>query len=80
MVNRSMTVIHLAIEVRSIIKNLTELKMAEMLKYDDEYLSAIYKALPVREREKWLNYDKCTYETEWEPMEVFLEDIGEKIY
>ena len=71
-------VINLAIEVRSIIKNLTELKMAEMLKYDDEYLSAIYKALPVREREKWLNYDKSTYETEWEAMEVFLEDIREK--
>ena len=35
-------VIGLAVEVKSIVKNLTELKMQDMLKYDDEYLSAIF--------------------------------------
>ena len=71
-------VINLAIEVKGIIKSLTEMSMQEMLKYDDEYLSAIYKALPARERDKWLNFDKEGYETEWGAMEVFLEIIREK--
>ena len=71
-------VINLAIEVKGIIKSLTEMSMQEMLKYDDEYLSAIYKALPARERDKWLNFDKAGYETEWGAMEVFLEIIREK--
>ena len=42
--------IGLAVEVKSIVKNLTELKMQDMLKYDDEYLSAIFRALPSQER------------------------------
>ena len=71
-------IINLAIEVKGIIKSLTEMSMQEMLKYDDEYLSAIYKALPVRERDKWLNFDKEDYGSQWEAMEIFLEEIREK--
>ena len=71
-------VINLAIEVKGIIQNLSELNMQDMLKYDDEYLSAIYKALPTRERDKWLSFEKDSYGSEWEAMEVFLEDIREK--
>ena len=71
-------VINLAIEVKSIIKSLAELNMQEMLKYDDEYLSAIYRALPSKERDRWLNFDKDQFGTEWEAMEAFLEEIREK--
>ena len=71
-------VINLAIEVKSIVKNLTEVNMEEMLKYDDEYLSAIFKALPNQERTKWLNFDKDSFSSEWKAMEAFMEDAHDK--
>ena len=49
-------VINVAIEVKSIVKNLTELKMQEMLKYDDEYLSSILKILPEQQRNQWIEF------------------------
>ena len=71
-------VINLAIEVKVIVKSLTELKMQDMLKYDDEYLSAIFRALPSQDKTKWLNFDMSKYTTEWEAMEAFLEEAHEK--
>ena len=71
-------VINLAIEVKTIVKSLTEVDMADMLKYDDEYLSAIFRALPYQERTKWLNFEKDGFSCEWEAMEAFIEDAHEK--
>ena len=71
-------VINLAIEVKGIVKSLTEMKMQEMLKYDDEYLSAIFRILPAQHRTKWLEYDKMKHTSTWEAMEAFLDDAHEK--
>ena len=71
-------VINLAIEVKSIVKSLEEMKMQEMLKHDDEYLSAIFRALPTQHRNKWLEFDKDRYDNVWEAMESFIEDAHEK--
>ena len=70
-------VIGLAVEVKSIVKNLTELKMQDMLKYDDEYLSAIFRAMPSQTRNDWLKYDKDKFDSVWEAMEKFLEEAHE---
>ena len=71
-------IINLCIEVKSIICSLTELGMQEMLKYDDEYLSAVFRALPTQERTMWLKFDKKDYDSEWKAMETFLELIHEE--
>ena len=71
-------IINLAIEVKTIVKNLTEMKMEEMLKHDDEYLSAIFKGLPSQERSKWLNFDKDTFSCEWKAMEAFIDGAHNK--
>ena len=70
-------VIGLAVEVKSIVKNLTELKMQDMLKYDDEYLSAIFRAMPSQARNDWLKYDKDKFDSVWEAMEKYLEEAHE---
>ena len=71
-------VINLAIEVKSIVNSLTEMTMQEMLKYDDEYLSAIFRILPAPHRIKWLEFDKMKHASTWEAMEAFLDDAHEK--
>ena len=47
-------VIAICIEVKSIVARLTELDMQEMLKYDDEYLAAIFRTFTNQERVDWL--------------------------
>ena len=71
-------VINLAIDVKVIEKRLKELKLEQMLKFDDEYLSAVFKALPSAERTEWLKFNKAGYECDWDAMMIFLEDAREK--
>ena len=71
-------VINLAIYVKTIEKRLRELNLEKMLKYDDEYLSAVFKALPSNEKIRWLDVDKSGYEFEWDGMMIFLEEAREK--
>ena len=71
-------VINLSIEVKTIEKRLKELGLNQMLNYDDEYLSAVFKALPYNERREWLKYDKTSYTYEWEAMVLFLEQAREE--
>ena len=66
-------VIYLTIEVKTIEKRLKELELDQMLNFDDEYLSAVFKALPFNDRREWLKFDKTSYTYEWEAMVVFLE-------
>ena len=54
------------------------LELHEMLKYDDEYISAIFKALPGSERTEWLKFDKTEYSSEWDAMVEFLEEAHER--
>ena len=71
-------VINLAIDVKTIEKRLKELSLENMLKYDDEYLSAVFKVLPSNEKIRWLDFDKSSYGFEWDAMTVFLEQAREK--
>ena len=71
-------VINLAIEVKTIEKRLEELELSQMLLYDDEYLSSVFKVLPSNERREWLKFDKSGYEHDWKAMTVFLEKAREE--
>ena len=71
-------VINLAIDVKSIQNRLEELNLESMLKYDAEYLSAVFQALPTSERLEWLKYDKEGYDFEWDALVSFLEQAREK--
>ena len=66
-------VINLAIDVKTIDKRLRSLNLQQMLCYDDEYLSSVFRALPSSERLEWLKFEKSGYSFEWEAMMVFLE-------
>ena len=71
-------VIELSIEVKSIVARLTELNLQDMLKYDDEYLAAVFRFLPNQERIEWLKYNKDRYDTQWEAMLEFLQNAHHK--
>ena len=71
-------VISLAIEVKSIVARLRELKLEDTLKHDDEYLAAIFKILPNQERVEWLNEDKTKFDCNWSAMLNFLEKAHRK--
>ena len=71
-------VINLAIDVKTIENRLQELELETMLRYDDEYLSAVFKALPSTERLEWLKFDKSSYPFEWDALLCFLEQAREK--
>ena len=67
-------VIAIAIEVKSIVARLKELNLQDMLKYDDEYLAAIFRAFPGQERMEWLKFSKASFSCQWDAMMLFLDD------
>ena len=71
-------VINLAIDVKAIENRLKELKLENMLRYDDEYLSAVFKALPQTERLEWLKFEKEGFNFEWDALMSFLEKARDK--
>ena len=49
-----------------------------MLRFDDEYLCSVFKALPSSERLEWLKFDKKEFDYEWDGMMAFLDQAREK--
>ena len=47
--------------------------MNDALKYDCEFLSAIYMALPSKHQTRWLDYEKST--CHWDDMMKFLDRV-----
>ena len=64
-------VISLTVKVRTIVGKLETLNMNDALKYDCEFLSAIYMALPSKHQTRWLDYEKST--CHWDDMMKFLD-------
>ena len=64
-------VISLTIKVRTIVTKLESLKMSGALEHDSEFLSAVYCALPNKDQQRWLDYDKTS--NHWEDMLKFLD-------
>ena len=64
-------VISLTIKVRTIVTKLEALKMSSALEHDSEFLSAVYCALPNKDQQRWLDYDKTS--NHWDDMLKFLD-------
>ena len=64
-------VISLSVRVNTIVTKLETLEMGDALKYDSEFLSAVYCALPSKHQVRWLDYEKSS--NHWEDMIKFLE-------
>jgi hypothetical protein len=67
-------IISLVIKVRSLMTRLDTLKASEALKYDGEFVSAIYFQLPYRHKQEWLKFDKKSYGDKWSALMAFLEE------
>ena len=66
-------VIELATEVNNIVLRLKALDMENMLHVDNEFLSAVYRALPDTSQVRWLEYDKGGHSSKWSAFMAFLE-------
>ena len=71
-------VIAIAIRIRSIVTRLESLQASDALKYDGEFVSAVYFQLPDRQKSKWLEFDKKLHPDKWTALMEFLEDAYEK--
>ena len=72
------TMINLTIKVRSLVTRLKQLKAAKALKYDAEFVAAIYFQLPERYKQEWLKFDKSAYDFKWSALLEFLEQSYDK--
>ena len=64
-------VISLTVKVRTLVGKLETLKMNDALRYDCEFLAAIYCNLPSKHQVRWLDYDKS--DNHWDDMLKFLD-------
>ena len=66
-------IITLVIKIRSLVSRLESLKASEALKYDGEFISAVYFQLPDRHKTKWLEFDATSHPDKWSGLLAFLE-------
>ena len=71
-------VLDLVTEVNNIVLRMKALNTEQLLKVDNDFLSAIYRALPSKVQDRWLDYDKTVYATKWDAFMDFLERSREK--
>ena len=69
-------VINLKVKVRNVVTRLEALQMGDALKYDQEFLSAVYNALPDRHKKGWWDYSKT--DDLWASMLTYLDKIYEQ--
>ena len=66
-------VIDLVTDVNNIVLRLSSLGAEQMLHYDNEFLSSVYRVLPSHYQTRWLEYNKSPYKSKWAAFMVFLE-------
>ena len=66
-------VIAISIKVRSLVSRLESLGASDALKYDGEFVSAVYFQLPERQKCKWLEFDKTTHGDKWSALMSYLD-------
>ena len=71
-------VIAIAIKVRSIVSRLDSVGGSEALKYDGEFISAIFFQLSDRQKSKWLDFDKTPFPNKWSALLAFLDNAYDK--
>ena len=71
-------IIALVIKIRSLVSRLETVKASEALKYDGEFVAAVYFQLPERQKMKWLEFDSDKFDDKWAALIAFLDDAYEK--
>ena len=71
-------VIEIVTEVKNVVLRFEALEMESMLRVDNEFLSAVYRALPSTCQTKWLEFDKGSYKSKWEAFMKFMDIIREQ--
>ena len=66
-------VIELVTDINNIVLRLKAIEMEQVLHSDAEFLSAVFRALPTKFQDKWLDFDKGIYSSKWAAMMKFLE-------
>ena len=66
-------VINLQVKVKSIVMQLTSLKLQDCLQYNSKFLAAVYNCLPDKYQDKWLDVDKSS--NKWSDMLTFLDTL-----
>ena len=66
-------IITLVVKIRSLVSRLESLKASEALKYDGNFISAVYFQLPDRHKTKWLEFDASLHSDKWAALNAFLE-------
>ena len=66
-------VIELVTDINNIVLRLKAIDMEQVLHTDCEFLSAVFRALPSKFQDKWLDYDKGLYSSKWAALMSFLE-------
>ena len=67
-------VIELVTDVNNIVLRLQALGVEEMLHVDNEFLSAVYRALPSNSQVEWLKFDKTCFRSKWAGLMKFLDE------
>ena len=70
-------IIAIAIKITSLVTRLESIQASSALKYDGEFVSAVYFQLPDRQKSKWLEFDKSLHPDKWSALMAFLEDAYE---
>ena len=65
-------VIELVTDVNNIVLRLKAIDMELILHNDSEFLSAVFRALPSKYQDKWLDFDKSLYSSKWAAPMKFL--------
>ena len=65
-------VIELVTDINNIVLRLGALDMEGILHVDNEFLAAVYRALPPSSQTEWLKFDKGPYKSKWAALIVFL--------
>ena len=71
-------IIDLVTDVKNIVLRLSAVGAEQILHVDNEFLGAVFRALPVTSQSKWLDFDKSMYETKWTALMKFLEVAREQ--
>ena len=66
-------VIELVTDVNNIVLRLKAIDMELILHNDSEFLSAVFRALPSKYQDKWLDFDKSLYSSKWAALMKFLD-------
>ena len=71
-------IIELVTDVNNVVLRLKAIEKEEMLHFDREFLSAVYRVLPASTQMRWLEFDKTLFRSKWAALMKFLDGAREQ--